>query len=287
MVDFGLVTVLTEDSLQPDELARWAEEQGFESMWHGEHSHIPTSRRSPFPLGGELPEWYKHFFDPVVALSAAAAVTDRIKLGSSVMLLPEHHPIHLAKQAACLDVAAQGRLLLGIGAGWNAEEMADHGVAFKDRWKVTRETVLAMREIWTKEAAEYHGEFVDFGPLWCWPKPVQPGGPPIIMGANSKWTPARVAEYCDGWFPLDGPGDLATGMAAIRAEAEKIGRDPASIEMSVIAGYEAAAPARGVARIGELIEMGFTRIAFLLEPGTPDLQWPALEGHCKMMQQFA
>ncbi len=287
MVDFGLVTVFTEDTLQPAEVARWAEAEGFESLWQGEHSHIPASRKTPFPLGGDLPEWYKHFFDPIVALSAAAAVTERLQVGSSVVLLPEHNAIHLAKQAACLDQVAGGRLLLGIGAGWNAEEMADHGVAFKDRWKVTRETVLAMREIWTKEVAEFHGEFIDFDPLWCWPKPVRSGGPPIIMGANSKWTPKRVAEYCDGWFPLDGQGDLAGGMAAIRREAEAIGRDPATIEMSVITGYEAASPDQGADRVGHLIEMGFSRIAFLYEPGPPAAQWPVLERHREVMGRFS
>ncbi len=286
MVDFAIVTVFTEDTLTPTELARWAEHNGFESLWQGEHSHIPTSRKSPFPLGGDLPEWYKHFYDPIVALTAAASVTERLLIGSSVVLLPEHNAIHLAKQAACLDQVAQGRLLLGIGAGWNAEEMADHGVRFQDRWKVTRETVLAMKAIWTQEVAEFHGEFIDFDPLWCYPKPARDGGPPIIMGANSKWTPARVAEYCDGWFPIDGAGDIAGSLAAIRRAAEAAGRDPTEIEMSIIAGYEAASPASGVDRIGELVEMGFSRIGFLLEPASPDEQWRALETQQSIMSNF-
>jgi probable F420-dependent oxidoreductase len=201
MADFGIVTIPTHYTIQPAELARWAEEHGFESLFFGEHTHIPTSRKTPFPLGGELPEYYKQFFDPFVGLAAAAAVTQKLKVGTSVCLVPEHHPITLAKTVACLDRVSNGRFLFGIGAGWNVEEMADHGVAFKERWKVTRERVLAMREIWTKEVAEFHGQFVNFDSLWCWPKPVQAGGPPVLLGAMSKWAAKRIAEYCDGWFP--------------------------------------------------------------------------------------
>lgn len=182
MTDFGLVSIPTHYSIQPVDLARWAEENGFDSLFYGEHTHIPTNRQTPFPLGGELPMYYAQFFDPFIALTAAAAVTEKLKVGTSVCLVPEHHPINLAKAAACLDRVSQGRFLFGIGAGWNVEEMANHGVAFKDRWKITRERVLAMREIWTKEAAEFHGQFVDFDPIWCWPKPVRAGGPPSDGG---------------------------------------------------------------------------------------------------------
>ena len=148
MADFGFVTIPTHYTIQPADLARWAEDQGFESLWFGEHTHIPTSRKTPFPLGGELPDYYKQFYDPFIGLTAAAAVTQKLKVGTSVCLVPEHHPITLAKTIACVDRVANGRFLFGIGAGWNAEEMADHGVALKDRWKVTRERVLAMQEIW-------------------------------------------------------------------------------------------------------------------------------------------
>src|SRR5215471_12476433 len=172
MVDFGFVTIPTHYTIQPAELGRWSEENGFESVWFGEHTHIPTSRKTPFPLGGELPEYYKQFYDPFIGLTAAAAVTQKLKVGTSVCLVPEHPPITLAKTIACVDRVSNGRFLFGIGAGWNAEEMADHGVALKDRWKVTRERVLAMQEIWTKEVAEFHGQFVNFDPLWCRSKPV-------------------------------------------------------------------------------------------------------------------
>jgi alkanesulfonate monooxygenase SsuD/methylene tetrahydromethanopterin reductase-like flavin-dependent oxidoreductase (luciferase family) len=144
MADFGLIAIPTHYTITPVELARWAEDQGFESVWFGEHSHIPTSRKTPFPLGGDLPVYYKEFFDPFVGLSAAAAVTTKLKVGTSVCLVPEHNTMNLAKMVSCLDQVSKGRFLFGIGAGWNAEEMADHGVELKDRWKVTRERILAV-----------------------------------------------------------------------------------------------------------------------------------------------
>src|SRR5262245_16887512 len=273
MADFGIVTIPTHYTIQPAELARWAEDHGFESLFFGEHTHIPTSRKTPFPLGGELPEYYAQFFDPFIALTAAAAVTQKLKVGTSVCLVPEHHPITLAKTIACLDRVSNGRFLFGIGAGWNAEEMADHGVAFKDRWKVTRERILAMKEIWTNEVAEYHGRFVDFAPLWCWPKPVQAGGPPVLLGAWSKWVPQRVVEYCDGWVPGDVGVDLAGGIEAIRAEAARRGKPRERFDFSVLTAEEMAS--RGIeTRIGELVKLGFNRVLFLIPPASPDKQQP-------------
>jgi probable F420-dependent oxidoreductase len=184
MADFGLATSCTHYSIQPAELGKWAEAHGFESLWFAEHTHIPVSRKTPFPIGGELPQPYKEFFDPFVGLTAAAAVTTKLKFGTSVCLVPEHNPITLAKTIASLDRVSNGEFLFGVGAGWNAEEMADHGVDIADRWKVTRERILAMKEIWTKDVAEYHGEFVKFDPLWSWPKPIQPAGPPILLGSH-------------------------------------------------------------------------------------------------------
>lgn len=286
MVDFGFVTIPTHYTIQPVDLARWAEEHGFESVFFGEHTHIPTSRKTPFPLGGELPVYYKEFFDPFIALTAAAAVTQKLKVGTSVCLVPEHHPITLAKTISCLDRVSNGRFLFGIGAGWNAEEMADHGVELKDRWRVTRERVLAMREIWTKEVAEFHGQFVNFDPLWCWPKPVQAGGPPVLMGAMSKWATKRIVEYCDGWIPLDGGYDLVRGIAEIRKEAERVGRPMSEFDLSVITGYELAGVSGTEKRIRELREMGFNRVLFLIEPGAPESQWPVLERYAGLIRQF-
>jgi alkanesulfonate monooxygenase SsuD/methylene tetrahydromethanopterin reductase-like flavin-dependent oxidoreductase (luciferase family) len=157
------------------------------------HSNQP---QNSFSDGRRTTQFYKEFFDPFIGLAAAAAVTKKLKVGTSVWLVPEHNPINLAKMVSCLDRVSNGRLLFGIGAGWKAEEMADHGVNFKDRWKVTHESILAMKEIWTKDVAEYHGKFVSFDPLWCWP-PIQAGGPPVLMGAWSKFVPKRAVEYCD------------------------------------------------------------------------------------------
>lgn len=286
MTRFGIVTIPTHYTIQPAELARWAEAHGFDSIWFGEHTHIPTSRKTPFPLGGELPEYYKQFFDPFIGLAAAAAVTHTLKIGTSVCLIPEHHPITLAKTVACLDRVSNGRFLFGIGAGWNAEEMADHGVAFQDRWAVTRERVLAMKEIWTKEVAEFHGRFVDFDPLWCWPKPVQAGGPPILMGSMSKRAAKRIVEYCDGWIPVDGPYDLAQGIAALRTEAERVGRSLSEFDLSVITGYALAGVRSDETRVRKLVQDGFTRILFLVEPQPPDGQWPVLEQLAHLIRAF-
>ncbi len=292
MADFGIVTIPTHYTIQPVDFARWMEDNGFESLFFGEHSHIPTSRESQFPGGGALPQYYKEFFDPFVGLSAAAAVTTTLKVGTSVCLVPEHNPITLAKQVACADRVANGRFLFGIGAGWNAEEMADHGVAFKDRWKVTRESILAMREIWTKEMAEFHGQFVNFDPLWSWPKPLQAGGPPVLMGASSKWSPKRIVEYCDGWIPVDGIDGLSaisSGLEAIRTEADRMGRSMDEFDLSVITwvltAYEQAAP-DAIKRIHELLDLGFKRIVFLIEPGQPDDQRHILEQGAKLVREF-
>lgn len=292
MVNFGIVAIPTHYTIQPAEMARWMEDNGFESLFFGEHSHIPTSRESQFPGGGKLPQYYKEFFDPFVGLSAAAAVTTTLKIGTSVCLVPEHNPITLAKQVACLDRVANGRFLFGIGAGWNAEEMVDHGVEYKDRWKVTRESILAMREIWTKEIAEFHGQFVDFKPLWCWPKPLQDGGPPVLMGASSKWSPKRIIEYCDGWIPvdgIDGMSEITEGLEAIRTEANRMGRSMGEFDLSVITwvltAYEQAAP-DALKRIHELLDLGFKRIVFLIEPGQPDDQWRILEQGAKLVREF-
>jgi probable F420-dependent oxidoreductase len=286
MANFGIVAIPTHYSLQPAEMAVWAEGNGFESLWFGEHSHIPTSRKSPFPTGGEMPQFYKEFFDPFIGLAAAAAVTKKLKLGTSVCLVPEHNPINLAKMVSCLDRVSNGRFLFGIGAGWNAEEMADHGVEFKDRWKVTRESTFAIKEIWTKDVAEYHGKFVRFDPLWSWPKPVQPGGPPVLLGAWSKFVPKRVVEYCDGWFPVDVGVDLAGGIEAIGSEAARHGKSKDRFDFSVLTAEEMAP--RGIeGRVNELIKFGFGRVLFLISPATPDKQRPVLDHYAALIRKFA
>jgi probable F420-dependent oxidoreductase len=206
----GILMFATDYAIRPDELARACEERGFESVWFPEHTHIPASRRSPWPVGGELPRDYWHTYDLFVSLMAAAAATRTIKLGSGICLVIERDPIVLAKEVASVDQLSGGRLLFGIGGGWNAEEMAHHGTPFTRRWKILRERIEAVKLIWTQEAAEYHGEFVNFDPLWSYPKPLQQPHPPILLGTLSTQGLQRVVRYCDGWIPgLIPPKDLA------------------------------------------------------------------------------
>jgi probable F420-dependent oxidoreductase len=279
VVDIGICSMQTHYTVQPVELARWAEAQGFDSVFFGEHSHVPAKRETEFLLeGAEMPDYFREISDPIVCMTAAAAVTERLKVGSAVCLVPERHPITLAKTVSCVDLVAKGRVVLGIGAGWNAEELRDHGVEHRDRWKVTRERVLAMRQIWCNDLAEFHGEFVNFDPLWSWPKPVQPGGPPVLIGAAGTPRTARhIVEYCDGWLPMDGQSDLETGMANIRAEADRVGRPITEFDFTVITGYQLAGVRGSVERVTELDKMGFNRVLLLLPPEDADTQWEKLE----------
>jgi len=270
MANFGVMMFPTDQAIQPIELARAVEERELDSLFFPEHTHIPTSRRSPFPGGGELPEYYKRTHDPFVALAAAAAVTQRIRLGTGICLVVERDPIALAKECASLDVISQGRLVLGVGAGWNAEEMENHGVPFSHRWAITREKVLAMKQIWTQDVAEFHGEHIDFDPIWSWPKPVQAGGPPIWIGAGSKWVFDRVADYADGWMPIGAPG--SGNLERLRKAVERAGRQMDEITLALF-----AAPADHDQIRGRL-EQGFTELVFPLPPAPPATVLPLLDG---------
>jgi probable F420-dependent oxidoreductase len=201
---FGIAIFPTDYAISMAELAPAVEEAGFESLWVAEHTHIPTSRATPYPAGGELPRMYMHTMDPFVALTAAALASKTLKVGTGICLLIERDPIHTAKEAASLDVISKGRFLFGIGGGWNREEMADHGTAFETRWKLLRERVEAVKAIWTQDEAEYHGEMVDFGPMWCWPKPYQKPHPPLLLGGNGPNVLKRVIAYADEWMPNRG-----------------------------------------------------------------------------------
>ena len=279
---FGLITFATDYGIQPTELGRWAEDSGYESLFFAEHTHIPTSRKSPFGGGGPLPDYYKQAYDPFVALAAVATATETLKLGTAICLVTEHNPITLAKTVASLDRVSNGRAILGIGAGWNAEEMFDHGVDFKDRWKVTRDRVLAMREIWNNEVAEYHGDFVDFEPTWSWPKPVQPGGPPILLGAKSRWVPGRVAEYCDGWFPIGLPSDLAPMMESVQATAAEAGRE--QLDMTLCAWGRG--PFLTPDEVRQAVDLGFHRIVLPLEPQSAKEQQVVLPEYEQYIEQL-
>jgi probable F420-dependent oxidoreductase len=243
----GVTMFVTDYSIRVDDLAREAEARGFESLFVTEHTHIPLSRKTPFPSGGEIPQHYKHTLDPLVALTAAATATTRLKVGTGVLLVPQHDPIVCAKAIASLDLLSNGRFQFGIGAGWNADEMENHGTAHPTRFKVMRERVLAMREIWTKDEASYHGEFVRFDRIWSWPKPVQKPHPPILLGGESEHSFRRIVEFCDGWLPRGRVGveAIVKGRADLDRMAEKARRDPHTISASV---YAAEADAAALAR---------------------------------------
>jgi probable F420-dependent oxidoreductase len=237
-MEIGAFIFPTEYSIRIDELARALEERGLESLFVTEHTHIPVSRRTPWPGGGELPREYAHTLDPFVGLAAAAAVTKRLKVGTGVCLVIQHDPIVAAKAVASLDFLSNGRVLFGVGAGWNAEEMEDHGTAYPTRYRVMRERVLAMKEIWTKDEAEFHGEFVRFDRLWSYPKPVQKPHPPVLLGGESIHTLRRVVEFCDGWFPRGRAGvdTILSQTEELRRLAKTAGRDPKSLSISVFGG---------------------------------------------------
>ena len=231
LMKIGLTMFSTEYAIGPVELGQAAEERGFESVFFPEHTHIPVSRRSPWPGGDDLPEHYRHTLDPFAALAAVAAVTERVLLGTGICLVVERDPIITAKEVSTLDALSAGRFLFGIGGGWNHEEMENHGTEPRRRWRLLRERVLAMKEIWTHEVAEFHGEFVDFDPLWQWPKPVQQPHPPILVAGNGPRTLERVLEYGDGWIPIPGRGQVPLGqqIAELRALCTERGREPVPV----------------------------------------------------------
>jgi probable F420-dependent oxidoreductase len=209
-----------------DELARALEERGFESLFLPEHTHIPASRRTPWPGGAELPRHYWSTLDPFVALATAAAVTKKLRVGTGICLVPQRDPIVTAKEVATLDLVSGGRAEFGIGAGWNAEEMENHGTVLEDRFKVMVDRTKAMKAIWTEDEASYDGPFVKFDPMWSFPKPVQKPHPPILLGGETRHTLKRVVEFCDGWFPRPrGFEDPQARMAEFRQVADEAGRD--------------------------------------------------------------
>ena len=233
---FGVTIFATEYSIDLVELGKRLEDLGFDSLWLPEHTHIPMSRRTPFPGGGDLPRKYSSTYDPFLSLTAVAQGTERLLLGTGVCLLTERDPIVTAKEAASLDHFSGGRLQLGVGAGWNIEELENHGTDPARRWKLLRERVEAVKVIWTNDEAEYHGDLVDFDPIWQWPKPVQKPHPPIWLGSSTDAALTRVVRYADGWIP--------SGLAGItdwRPLLTKLGRmcDVAGREIPPVSIYGA------------------------------------------------
>jgi probable F420-dependent oxidoreductase len=278
-MNFGAVMFPTDYSIAPGDLARALEERGFESVWFPEHTHIPASRRSPWPAGGDLPKEYWSAYDPFLALTAAAMTTSRLRLGTGICLVVERDPIVTAKEVATLDRLSNGRVEFGIGGGWNAEEMENHGTQFKARWRVLRERVLAMKEIWTKEEAEFHGEFVNFDRVWAHPKPVQKPHPPIVMGGDGPKTFDRVIEFADGWMPIARPHtNPVAKIPELRRRAEKAGRDPKSISISIFF----AKPEKSV--IEALASAGVDRAIFGLPSAGKDKVLPLLDAYASVMR---
>ena len=274
----GAIIFATDYAIQPDELARELEQRGFESLWLPEHTHIPASRRTPYPGGGDLPKEYWHTYDPFVALTAAAMATKRLRVATGICLVIERDPITTAKEVASLDRLSGGRFIFGIGGGWNAEEMENHGTVYQQRWRLLRECVLAMKEIWTKDEAEFHGELVRFDKIWSYPKPLQQPHPPILMGGDGPRTFDRVIEFCDGWMPIGyRMYGLVEKITALRRRAEAAGRDPSSISITVFG----AKPDR--AALEQLSGAGVERAAFMLPPAGREIVLPLLDQYAAFM----
>ena len=250
-MDVGVFYFPVDYGINVAELATALEDRGFGSLYVPEHTHIPLSRKTPFPGGGELPKRYAHTHDPFVALAFAAAATKKLKIGTGICLVPQHEPIVTAKAIASLDQLSGGRFVFGIGGGWNVDEMENHGATHKDRFKIMREHVLAMKALWTQEHASYKGEFVKFDPVLSYPKPTQRPHPPIVLGGESDHTLKRVVEYCDGWFPRTRTGfDPVEAKARLAKAASEKGRDPKSLTITVFGAPNKAEVLESYAKAG-------------------------------------
>jgi probable F420-dependent oxidoreductase len=251
-MEFGIAIFLTDYTIEPRRLARLVEELGFDSLLVTEHTHIPVSRDTPWPGGGELPREYSHSHDPFVSMATFAAVTERIRIGTGVCLVTEHDPIVLAKTIASLDRFSGGRVVFGVGAGWNREEMRNHGTDPARRHGVMRERVEAMKAIWTQDEAQYHGRYVDFDPIWSWPKPIQKPHPPVVVGGVGEKVLDRVVAYGDEWMPnrMESPEQLKARIEDLQSRAADAGRgripvsyfgvkpEPRAVERLAWAGVE-------------------------------------------------
>ena len=280
-MEFGTSIFFTDYSISPADLAMALEERGFDSLWAAEHSHIPVPRRTPAPGGGELAKRYYEVMDPFVTLTAAAAATKRLKVGTGVCLVIQRDTIQTAKLVASIDQVSGGRFLFGIGGGWNAEEIENHGTEFATRFKKMREQTEAMKEIWTKEKAEYHGEIVDFTAMMTWPKPVQKPHPPVIVGGAFPWAARRAIRYGDGWIPIAGGsryGDPLEYLPRFRQMAEEAGRDPRSVPVTLGGAPE------DPDLLKRYCDLGVVRVNFPAPPAKVDEILPILDRLAKLMR---
>ncbi|MGZ6897648.1 MAG: LLM class F420-dependent oxidoreductase [Acidimicrobiia bacterium] len=277
-MQIGITMFATDQTMDFVALAREAEARGFHSLYVPEHTHIPTSRRTPPPTGGDvLAEEYKRTLDPLVALAAAAASTERILLGTGICVVAQREPIVTAKAVATLDRISAGRFVFGIGFGWNADEIEDHGIGMADRRAIAREHVLAMRALWRDDIAEFHGEHVDIAPSWSWPKPVRPEGPPVLVGgAAGPKLFAHVAEYADGWIPIGGAG-IRAALDDLRRACDAAGRDAATLRIVPFG----TVPSPG--KLDYYAELGIHEIVLRIPGGTADEVLPVLDGFAELV----
>src|SRR3954452_19387336 len=283
-MDFGASMFMTDYSIPAAELGRALEERGFESLWNPEHSHIPLSRKTPFPGGGDVPKMYYDAMDPFVTLTAAAAVTKQLKVGTGVCLVIQRDTIQTAKLVASLDQVSGGRFLFGIGGGWNQGEMEDHGAGYATRFKKMREQVEAMKAIWTQPKPEYHGEIVSFGPMMTWPKPVQKPHPPVIIGGMFPHAARRALRYGDGWIPHSRRPqyeDVTDFLPQFRQMAAEAGRDPASVPITVWGVGET------VDRLRRYRDQGVARIVVSLPSEPAEKTLPTLDRWAELIRRVA
>ncbi|MEN8113192.1 MAG: LLM class F420-dependent oxidoreductase [Actinomycetota bacterium] len=284
-MQIGVSIFATDTTIQPIDLGRAVEERGFESLWLPEHSHIPTARTTPW--GGTagappLPEMYWRTHDQFVALAAIAATTETLLLGTGITLVAQRDPIWLAKQVASLDTISNGRVIFGIGYGWNKEEMASHGTAYLERRAILRENVLAMKEIWTKEVASFDGDHVHLEPSWSWPKPAQKPHPPIVLGGGAgPKTFGDIAEFCDGWMPIAGRHDFASKLDDLSDAVRSAGREPGSVHLGVFA----ARP--DVDALRKLKAAGVSRAVLSLPSKSPETVIEKLDEYAEVVSEFA
>ena len=274
-MQFGIAVFPTDYAISMDELAPSAEQMGFESLWVAEHSHIPTSRESPWPGGSYLPKHYWHTLDPFVALAIAARASKTIRVATGICLLVQRDPIHTAKEAASVDVVSGGRFIFGVGGGWNREEMRDHGTDPSQRWKLLRERVEAIKTIWTHDPAEYHGEMVDFGPMWSFPKPIQHPHPPVVLGGSGPKILERVVRYADGWMP--NRGDVIDRIPELQRLAAAAGRAPIPVTYY---------PKEGREEIERLAEVGVERLIYYVPPDGREAALRKLEQLAEMVRPY-
>src|SRR5437763_12607562 len=279
----GVAMFFTDYSMTPQELGVAAEERGFDSVWSPEHSHIPLSRESAFPSGGDLPKKYYDAMDPFVALMAAAAVTRNIKVGTGVCLVVQRDPIQTAKSVASIDQLSNGRFLFGVGNGWNKDEMRNHGTVFETRHKLARERIEAMKAIWSKSKPEYHGEMVNFDPMMTWPKPVQKPHPPILVGGAFPYGARRALRYGDGWMPHRARTQYADVQALLpkfREMAKEADRDPASVSITIWGAKE------DIDLLKRDRDDGVARTVVSLESAKADVILPLLDRWATLIRQL-